>query len=795
MTDTMSVEGSVDGSVDDVVDDLGAPPPLAGSAQVGSELWRSLGQIHSRAGAHREQMENALSAGAKELSFDLIKPARVGAERDAHDMLAIFTDTAIDLTVALDFGHSKAKDTAEVKNKGTLNNFGIGLKVFQASLGLHTQVAIFTYRRLASGGEVFAIARMGSAIDAHFARLSRGGVVHVNRVVVTVLRAADGTFAFDWGGLANEDARAAMLGADSPWATEAAAVAPMHELMRRVGESELQTRGTLFLYHTDGTEPLPYQLVHDVADEEEGGDAEEPLEVVKVEVGSDDGEVNVDAAEASVRHGTQLSAADVSVVLPPPARLHVRDKDGVWKDVATTLESSYISDDISELHELAAAEGAPLKPAPTLPRVSVQARELQFDRHAWCVEQRRDGASLGEFFPVYVNRAAAPIAFVRCCHMDLAQAWAGHSTRGERLQLHKQGVDGAFFVMHGRKVINETPTAMFDGTVFEEATSRFEPFVKLAIHGGQGELVQAKYELLKTYWAAGCDAEHTAPLSKELEFEWAKKHWKPKATQLWPAVGAGVLSVVHLSPSFFELDPSKTRVLRRDGEASLAGGITLGELVSAIRVGIAHWCATTRAPELPAPVVPRAAPVPPRPRPRVQAGGGSSSPPGEELVGSRISCFWHDNNQWFDGIVDACDLEGRPQTPYHISYDDGDEEWLLLREGEYKLLAAAAALDGELPELPAAAVTASGGICSGRRKTQCVRLRDISLDSDQPASKRAARTGKAHAAEASQKLKDIRRVAREQEATVKREASSGDLMREMQALRAAFTTLVAKVVQ
>ena len=136
----------------------------------------------------------------------------------------------------------------------------------------------------------------------------------------------------------------------------------------------------------------------------------------------------------------------------------------------------------------------------------------------------------------------------------------GSGSTGPRLWLHKQLLDGAFLVMHGRKVVNTLPGDFFDGTVFEEATSRLEPFVKLAIHGGQGEMQPAKYELLKAYWAAGSDAACAAPLPPELEYA-SVRTWKPKASHLWPALGLGVLSVVHLSPAFFELDRKKTKVL------------------------------------------------------------------------------------------------------------------------------------------------------------------------------------------------------------------------------------------
>ena len=71
-------------------------------------------------------------------------------------------------------------------------------------------------------------------------------------------------------------------------------------------------------------------------------------------------------------------------------------------------------------------------------------------------------------------------------------------------------------MLHGRKVVNADPTDAWDGKCFEEATSKIDPFIKLAIHGGQGEMIYSKYELLKAYWAAGCNASEAAPIPPEL---------------------------------------------------------------------------------------------------------------------------------------------------------------------------------------------------------------------------------------------------------------------------------------
>jgi len=769
------------------------PPPIAGSVQVGSELWRSLGQIHTRANAHREQLENAMSAGASCITFELARPAKLGASDGAGDMLCVFTDTAIDLSVALDIGHSKEKDAAApvVRNKGALNNFGIGLKVFQASLGLQTQVTIFTYQRFADGGESLVAARMGSAIDAHFAALSKGKVVHMGRIIVRLLKAANGELSFDWGAAADEakaaENKAAMLGAHSPWASEAAALRPMRQLMQLVREQQ-KSRGTLFVYHTDGSVPLPYRLVHPIA----GADGSE----------SDDDDDDADMAVCVKVEAEDDAAADdleevheAELVAPPPRlapRLEVCDKDGTWKDVARCIERSYISDDVGALHALAAAEGAPLPAAPAMPRVSVQGLVLSFAEHAWCAEQRRDGAAVGAFFPIRVQGVDTPIAFARCVHMDLRNEERRQrgSTTAPRLWLHKQLRDGAFFVLHGRKVVNDEASAMWHGGCFEEATSKFDPFLKLAIHGGQGEMNYAKYGLLKEYWAAGCDEAAAAPLPPELQYANAKK-WKPKASHLWPKVGAGVLALVHLSPEFFELDPSKTRVLRRDGGEATTN-LTLGSLVSAIRTGLALWCATTPAPEHPAP---RPNPRPAAPRnvgsssaaaPAGSSAGGASSSssltpsPGEEIVGRRISIFWAQDRRWYDGLVDDYEV-----SLHHITYDDGDDEWLRLVPEEYELLVRDQ--DGSGAELPAAQ-RADGRV---RRRTTRPRAVDSYVDYDAPSSKRVARSKPAHADahDAIQFRKAAKAAYREQNDAICRSKLSGDMLLELQAYRKAFEAL------
>jgi len=347
----------------------------------------------------------------------------------------------------------------------------------------------------------------------------------------------------------------------------------------------------------------------------------------------------------------------------------------------------------------------------------------------------------------------------------------GSGSTGPRLWLHKQGLDGAFLVMHGHKVINGAPGDFFDGTVFEEATSRLEPFVKLAIHGGQGEMNNAKYDLLKAYWAAGSVAPYTAPIPPELEYA-SVRTWKPKASHLWPAVGMGVLSIIHLSPTFFELDRKKTKVLRRN--ADHASGIPLSALVSALRVGLATWAATTRAPELP-PRRPPVAPRPPRARELTAAVGPSGeadAPPGAEIVGCRISCFWVEDNQWYDGVVDA--FEPEREQPHHVTYDDTDTEWVLLLPGQYQLLAAAET--GE--EMP-----------TSRRRKMNMRCLMDEAEEEEMGRKRVARSGKARDTALVGTAKVAKRTYHKQMQAVRAAGSAGDQFGQLKAALKALDEL------
>jgi hypothetical protein len=69
-----------------------------------------------------------------------------------------------------------------------------------------------------------------------------------------------------------------------------------------------------------------------------------------------------------------------------------------------------------------------------------------------------------------------------------------------------------------------------------------------------------------------------------------------KAQNLWPRCGFGCLSLIHLSPSYFQLDASKTRVQRRECDATK--GLSQPQLVKALRLAIAVWCCTNTPPEL-----------------------------------------------------------------------------------------------------------------------------------------------------------------------------------------------------
>lgn len=60
-------------------------------------------------------------------------------------------------------------------------------------------------------------------------------------------------------------------------------------------------------------------------------------------------------------------------------------------------------------------------------------------------------------------------------------------------------------------------------------------------------------------------------------------------------------------------------------------------------------------------------------------GAKGSKPP---LVGDRIRVFWPEEKEWFEGSVTGANASGK----CHISYDDGDTEWIILAEQKWELL-------------------------------------------------------------------------------------------------------------
>ena len=658
----------------------------AGHAQVGSGLWGTLATIHNRVNAHREILENAISAGASILELELKPASALGATATSHEIFVVRTDTFIDLSLALDIAHAAHASGADAENAahGPLNNFGLGLKVFQASLGQQTQVAIFTAKR-ERGVETIEVGRMGLAIDRHLATPS--AALKMGVVVVDVRRSLSGGLAFSWTEQADPcAARAMMLSASCPWDGEAAMLGqagPVAEVLRRLGDGD--GKATLFVYHSDGSAPLPYSLSHEIDES-----PRPPTFTFRSAVSAADrvkeewDEIEVDSEEEG----------GPSIGQPPPrplaiARLHVRDKDNRLKDVGEALEHSYIDEELGELSRLADREGAPLPRPSKMPRVLVQGVVLRFDVHRWTKERETDGATLGDFFPVRVEGMDTPIAWARCCWISLEPRRA--QMRGKqtapRLWVHNKKLDGAYFVMHGRKVINESSAALFDGTVFEGFTGHdVSLFTSQMLHGGtdtRKSLTPSKYEILKDYWSAGLDLASFSP-PPELSFGTVAS-WTPKREVMWPRLGYGMLSLIHLSPSVFKLDPAKTRVLRRD--ATDAAPHSLSVLVSAVRLALARWAADPE--HYPAELPPRPARPRPPPRPATNAasssgssggsslgGSGGSTPWAGELGGKRVAVYWDGDHRWYSGVVGEFD-EG--SGLHYLRYDDGEEKWEELR--------------------------------------------------------------------------------------------------------------------
>ena len=92
-----------------------SPDPLGGCVEVGAALWETLRSVHPRSDAHREILENALSAGATVLEVDLVKAASLKAwpGESHHDLVTIYTDTYIDL----DHAYAASARTSDLHNR------------------------------------------------------------------------------------------------------------------------------------------------------------------------------------------------------------------------------------------------------------------------------------------------------------------------------------------------------------------------------------------------------------------------------------------------------------------------------------------------------------------------------------------------------------------------------------------------------------------------------------------------------------------------------------------------------
>jgi hypothetical protein len=97
-----------------------------------------------------------------------------------------------------------------------------------------------------------------------------------------------------------------------------------------------------------------------------------------------------------------------------------------------------------------------------LPEVTVQGVAADFSSHPWPALTRRSDVSPGAFEPIYLPEQSGftePIGYLRVCALPRDDAGTGSATHGNNaspaLGMHKAGRDGAFFVIHGKKVINE----------------------------------------------------------------------------------------------------------------------------------------------------------------------------------------------------------------------------------------------------------------------------------------------------------------------------------------------------
>ena len=150
---------------------------------------------------------------------------------------------------------------------------------------------------------------------------------------------------------------------------------------------------------------------------------------------------------------------------------------------------------------------------------------------------------------------------------------------------------------------------------------------------------------------------------------------------------------------------------------------------------------------------------------------------GGEIVGRRLSVYWDEDRKWFEGQID--DYEGE-LCQHHITYDDGDEEWVDLGGGgtRWRLLAD----ENGLPE-PSSA--------SGRAQRLTAPCRWLSAEYGEElqeerltGKKRLATTGKAYDQAAVKKFKEAKHTLMLADKAVRDAEASHDVLQELQALRA-----------
>ena len=142
--------------------------------------------------------------------------------------------------------------------------------------------------------------------------------------------------------------------------------------------------------------------------------------------------------------------------------------------------------------------------------------------------------------------------------------------------MHDEGLDGAYMVLYGSKVVNQKPCALFDGSCFSEQTSdTLAHFVQRT--KGNSAKTKDSYEMLVDYLTAGCQ-ELRDLLPPEISIT-AFKRWSTH--EMWEHLGFGTLAVFHLNPNCVILDGSKTRLSLSD---QLPTTISLGHLVAAMRI-------------------------------------------------------------------------------------------------------------------------------------------------------------------------------------------------------------------